>query len=324
MIMEKMNNIPEGLYDTIIIGGGPAGLTAGIYAARGRMNALLIESLSVAGQATIADSIENFPGIEKTSGFELTAGIKKQAEKFGLLCRTGTVEGVSLRESDGIPVCRVTDESGTHETLSVIIASGARPRKLGVPGEEEFTGKGVSYCATCDAAFFCEKVIVAVGGGDTAIQEALFLTRFARKVILVHRRDRLRATRVLQERALANEKMEFVWDSAVEEICGGEKVEKVTLRNLKDDKRSDIPCAGVFLFVGWEPNTAFLNDVVGVDEKGYIRVDSEMKTSASGIFAAGDCCHKSLRQVVTAAGDGASAAFSAQQYVDDLKGVAYK
>jgi len=321
--MQREKKMPEGIYDIVIIGGGPAGLTAGLYAARGRMSVLLLESLAVMGQATMTEMIENYPGVENAAGFDLISMFKKQAETFGLECCQATVTGVSLREKEGIPVWHVESDNGTWEALSVVIASGARPRKLGVSGEEEFLGKGVSYCATCDGAFFRGKDIVVVGGGDTAVQEALFLTRFAEKVTLVHRRERLRATKILQERVLANKKIEFVWESVLESINGGEKVEKVSVRNIKADSKTDIPCDGVFVFVGWEPNTGFAEEVAELDKKGYIVTDSEMRTSHDGVFAAGDCREKLLRQVVTACGDGATAAFSAQHYVEELKGTAY-
>lgn len=322
--MDKAKKLPENLYDIIIIGGGAAGFTAGLYAARGGMKVRLIESLSIMGQAAMTDMIENYPGVETSNGYDLISTFKKQAEHFGLECGTGTVKSVSAIEDHGIKAWRVEDENGAHEALSVIVASGASARKLGVPGEEEFLGKGVSYCATCDAAFFREKDIVVVGGGNTAVEEALFLTKFGKKVTVVHRRDRLRAIDLVKERAAANDKMEFVWDSVVEEVCGDALVEKVKVRNLKTDKVSDILCDGVFVFVGWIPNTGFIKDVVEMDDNGAVIIDLDMKTSAEGIFAGGDCCRKLLKQVVTACGDGATAAFAAQQYVDELKGIAYK
>ncbi|MEA3488991.1 MAG: thioredoxin-disulfide reductase [Candidatus Omnitrophota bacterium] len=322
--MKVNNGIPEGVHDMIIIGGGPAGLTAGLYAARGRMDVLLLESLTIMGQVTMTDLVENYPGIEKASGFEIISSFKKQAEAFGLRSRQGTVKKVSFREEGDIKVWQVGDENGVCEALSVLIASGARPKKLRVPGEEEFLGKGISYCATCDAAFFREKDIIVVGGGDTAVEEALFLTRFGKKVTLLHRRDRLRATRILQERAFANDKMDFIWDSVVEEIAGGEKVDGIKISNVKTGEKNDVPCEGVFIYVGWDPNTDFIEGGVEMDRNGHVIVDLEMKTSQEGIFAGGDCCKKHLHQIVTACGDGATAAFSAQRYVEEIKGMAYK
>ena len=312
------------VYDIIIIGGGPAGFTAGIYAARARMNTLLIESFSVMGQATMTEVIENYPGIERIGGFDFVSALKKQAEAFGLKTSQGTVKRISQPEEKGAPVWLVEDDNGTHEALSVIVASGARPKKLQVPGEKELLGKGVSYCAVCDAAFFRDKEVIAVGGGDTAVEEALYLARFAKKVKIVHRRDSLRAAKVLQERVFASKKMEFVWDSTVESINGADKVEKIIVKNVKTGEKKDIPCDGVFVFIGWHPNTDFIKDVVNENIKGGIMVDKEMRTSQEGVFACGDCCHKVLHQVVTACGDGAVAAFSAQQYVEELKGTAYR
>ncbi len=315
----------KNMRDIIIIGGGPAGYTAGLYAARARMNVLLVESLSVLGQAAMTEVIENYPGVEKTGGIELVMSFKKQAEAFGLECCQQTAKNISQRDESGSLVWRVEDETGVNESLALIIASGARAKKLQVPGEEEFAGRGVSYCATCDAPFFKEKDIVVVGGGDTAVQEALFLTRFGKKVTIVHRRDRLRASGILRERVSANKKMEFVWNSVVEEIRGAKTVEKVRVKDLKTGKKSDIPCDGVFIFTGWRPNTDFLGESgARMNKTGHVITDRDMKTSQDGIFAAGDCCEKSLNQVITACGDGAVAAFSAQHYVEKLKGTAYE
>ncbi|MBD3427285.1 MAG: thioredoxin-disulfide reductase [Candidatus Omnitrophica bacterium] len=319
-----MNKLPEGVRDIIIIGGGPAGLTAGLYAARAGMDVLLVESMSVIGQLTMTETVENYPGIEKIGGFELVSAFKKQAQSFGLENMMGTVKGVEAGQKQGLPLWKVHDENAVHEALSIIVTSGARPKKLEVAGETEFLGKGVSYCATCDGAFFREKDIVVVGGGDAAVEEALFLTKFGKKVTLVHRRNRLRAARVLQQRALNNDKMDFVWESVVERINGKDAVESITLKNRSTGKNSELPCNGVFIFVGWHPNTEFLGDKVDMNDRGAITVDSNMRTSRDGIFAAGDCTSKLLHQVVTACGDGATAAYASQQYVEELKGVAYK
>lgn len=317
-------DIPQDVHDIIIIGGGPAGLTAGLYAARGRMKTLMTESLSIMGQATMTDVIENYPGIEQSSGIELIMNFKKQAESFGLVSRAGTVKSVSRVESGGCPVWRIEDENGTAEALALIVASGAKAKKLGVLGEDAFLGKGVSYCATCDGAFFREKDIIVIGGGDTAVEEALFLTRFGRKVTVIHRKDRLRASGIVRDRAMASKNMEFVWDSVVEEIAGTETVKNVIVKNVKTGKISEVPCDGVFIFVGWQPNTGFLGDEVKKGADGSIIVDAEMRTSAEGVFAGGDCCQRPLHQVITACGDGAVAAFSAQHYVERLRGVEYK
>lgn len=319
-----MNKVPEGVYDIVVIGGGPAGLTAGMYAARGGMNVLLVESMAVMGQLTMTDEVENYPGLGKVGGFELVTNLKKQAESFGLKCVQGTVKSLSCEEKEGVRIWKVEDQNGIHETIAVIVASGARPKKLGVAGETEFISRGVSYCATCDGAFFREKDIVVVGGGDTAVEEALFLTRFGKKVTLIHRRDRLRAAKILQDRALNNKKMGFVWESFVEAIEGGDKVEKIIVKNVNTGQTSELPCDGVFVFVGWHPNTEFVEGTLELTEKGAIIVDGNMKTSQEGVFGAGDCTKKLLHQIVTACGDGATAAFAAQHYVEELKGIAYK
>lgn len=308
-------------YDVIIIGGGPAGLTAAIYTARARLKTLLLESFSVPGQAVITDHLENYPGFpDGINGFELIEKFKKQAENFGAELKVGNVERIEKDKNGWL----VEAEGRTYTSLSLIIASGARPRRLGVPGERELQRKGVSYCATCDGALYKDKEIALVGGGDTAIQEALFLTRFAKKVRVVHRRDRLRATKILQERALSNERIEFIWESKAVEILGKDRVSGVKIKNVKTGKETDVSCDGVFIFVGYSPNTDFIKRVLKLDKDGYIVSDSDMNTSKKGIFACGDCRRKLLRQVVTACGDGATAAFSAQKYVEDLKGAAYK
>jgi len=312
-------------YEVIIVGGGPAGLTAALYTSRARLKTLLIESFSVSGQAMLTDRVENYPGFpDGINGFELIGRIKKQVEKFGAEFKTGDVKKIQNYKEKDCRGWKVETEEGTYTTISLIIASGARPKKLDVPGEDRLHGKGVSYCATCDGALYKDKDIVLVGGGDSAIEEALFLTRFGRKVTLVHRRDRLRAAKVLQERAFANKKMEFVWDSKVMEILGKDKVGAVRVKNIKTEKEREISCEGVFIFAGYAPNTDFTKGLLELDKGGYIVTDSEVKTSRQGIFVCGDCRKKPLRQIVTACGDGAVAAFSSQQYIEEVKGTAYK
>ncbi len=309
------------IYDVVIIGGGPAGLTAAIYSGRARLKTLLIESFTVPGQAVVTSDIENYPGFPGTvSGFDLIEKFKKQAKEFGAEFKTGDVNGIARRDGSW----RLAMAEGSVDALSVIIASGARPRKLGIPGEEKFLGKGVSYCAVCDAAFFKNKDIAVIGGGDTAVEETIFLTKFASTVTQIHRRARFRATKILQERAIANKKIKYEWDSVVEKIEGNEKVEAIAVKNTKTGKEKKIPVEGVFIFVGYIPNTEFVKGLVDFDTEGYIITDSEMKTSAKGVFASGDVRKKLLRQVITAAGDGASAARSARFYVEELKGTAYK
>lgn len=322
----EVKRIPESTYDVVIIGGGPGGLTAGIYAARGGLKALLIEGAATASQIMVTDLIENYPGMpEGMNGYDLIERFKKQALQFGLEIRSGDVTAIGKArqgDMDGWEV--LTGAGSTFGALAVIVATGAYWRKLGVPGEETFIGKGVSYCATCDGPFCRNREVVVVGGGDTAIQEALFLTNFATKVTVVHRRHRLRASGILQKRAFANKKIEFAWNAAVDEITGGNFVEGVRIRDVGNpDVKREIPAEGVFIFVGLIPNTAIMKGLIDLDENGYIRTDNHMQTSTPGIFACGDCISKRLRQVVTACGDGATAAFSAQLYVDDVKGEAY-
>jgi len=319
------HNIPDHIYDIVIIGGGPAGLTAGLYAARAGLKTLLFEGVSSISQITVTDLIENYPGIpEGISGFELIERFKKQASQFGLEVLSNDVISITRRTRGDTETWEVKTEDIPYESLAIIIATGAYWRKLGVLGEDAFVGKGVSYCATCDGPLFKNRDVVVVGGGDAAVQEAIFLTNFARKVTIVHRRDRLRATKNLQKRAFANSKIEFAWNSVVEEISGADFVEKIKIRNVKSsDVTMEIPAAGVFIFTGLIPKTDIVHGVVDLDSGGYIIVDENMQTSAKGIFAGGDCIRKSLRQVITACGDGATAAFSAQHYVEELKGESY-
>ena len=299
--MDGFKNLPESTYDVIIIGGGPAGLTAAIYASRARLKTLLIESSSVVSQAAVTGGIENYPGFpEGVSGAELIERFKKQAKEFGTEFTIGSVRAIQACKQENAGIWQVdfgdtvgnADSNGANKSygaLSVIIATGARPRELSVPGEERLKGRGVSYCATCDGPFFKDKDIVVIGGGDTAVEEALFLTKFGKKVVLVHRRDRLRATKILQERAFSNEKIDIIWDSVVEEISGSEKVEAIRVMNLKTKKEEEISCDGVFIFAGLTPNTGFAKGVVELDNNGYITVDNALKTSQGRIFACGDC-----------------------------------
>ncbi len=303
-------------YDLVIIGGGPAGLTAGIYASRARLNVLLLEKVVPGGQVLVSDWIENYPGFpEGSSGYDLVNKMVEQAKQFGLAIESGQV--LSLDPSETVKKVELSDKTIT--TLSIIIATGASPRKLGVPGEDMFIGKGVSFCATCDGPFFKDSVVAAVGGGDTAVQESIYLTKFAKKVYLIHRRDELRATKILQERVMANDKIEVLWDSVLTGIGGGlTNVEKINVKNLKTDEEKEIPVSGCFIWVGTFPNTSFLKDSVKVDKYGFIIVNQNMETSAPGIFAAGDVRNTPLRQIVTAVGDAAIAAVSAEHYIENI------
>ena len=308
-------------YDLIIVGGGAAGLTVGVYAGRARMKTLLIEKMTPGGQTISTNVIENYPGFpEGISGPELMERMAKQAEKFGLEIAIDEVESIKFKTRKEIVVGTPKKE---YETLSVIIATGGEPRSLDIPGEKELKGRGVSYCATCDGPLFRGQEIVVVGGGNTAVQEALFLTEFGRKVTLVHRRDRLRATEVLQERALSHPRIDVIWDSVVIGIEGKVRVEGVRVRNKFSGREREIPARGVFILTGISPSTNFLRGFLDMDEKGYIITDGDMKTSQEGIYACGDCRQKQLRQIVTACGEGATAAIMAQHYVDRIKGTAY-
>jgi thioredoxin reductase (NADPH) len=305
------------IYDVVIIGAGPAGCAAGMYVGRARLRAAVIEQFSAGGQLLNYYRVENYPGFpEGIDAFELSDRFVKHMEVFGVERINATVEGIDNVQEK---IKKITTSAGVIETKSIIIASGATPKKLNVPGEKEFTGKGVSYCAVCDGPFYRDQDVVVVGGGDSALEEALYLTRFASKVFLVHRRDRFRATKILQDRVAENGKIATVMNSTVSEISGGnEGVQKITLFNKANQETSELPIKGVFVFVGLEPNTSFLPKEVKVNEQGFIITDERMQTSVEGVFAAGDVRVKPLRQIVTAVSDGAIAAFSASQYVESF------
>lgn len=301
-------------YQLIILGGGPAGLTAGLYAARDRLQVMLVEKGVVGGQVLVTDWIDNYPGFpEGISGFDLIEKMAAQAKRFELETKNANVVKVELSEGKN----KLVLESGGELTCeSLIICTGARPNKLGMPGEEEFTGKGVSFCATCDGPFFRDQEIVVVGGGDTAVQEADFLTKFASKVTVVHRRDELRATKVLQEKAFANERIEFIWNSNVVAIEGEKEVERVRIRN-NNGEESEIAVSGIFILIGTIPNNEILPlEQLGADKYGFIITDAEMGTKVPGVMAAGDIRSKRVRQVVNAAGEGAVAAIAAEHYLN--------
>jgi thioredoxin reductase (NADPH) len=302
-------------YQLIIIGGGPAGLSAGLYASRSKLDALLIEKAGLGGQILNAEMVENYPGFPQgISGAELGELIAQQATKYGLPTVFAEVQGIELK---GDEKAVITSE-GQYRAKAVIIAAGSEHSKLGVPGEEEFLGRGVSYCAMCDGAFFRDQVIAVVGGGNVAINDALFLTRFATKVMVIHRRDQLRATKILQDRAFANPRIEFVWDTVVNSITGDKQVREVKLRNVKTGKSSSLEISGVFVAVGLRPNTDYLRNLLNLDEVGFISVNGQMETEVPGIFAAGDIRAGSIRQVVSAAGDGATAAIAAERFISSV------
>lgn len=298
----------------VIVGGGPAGLTAGLYAARARLDVVMYERLSPGGQVLSTDWIENWPGDKDgVSGFDLADRMRDHALKFGLEIVSREVTGLS--RIDGKPVLHFAD--GQVQPGAVVLTMGAQPAVLGIPGETELTGKGVSYCGTCDGPFYREQTVVCLGGGDTAAEEALFLTKFAKKVYLVHRRDELRAAKILQERVLANDKIEMLWSHVPISINGGDGVKSITLKDLKQERQFDLDCDGVFVFVGTKPSTGFCTGAIELDERGFIKTFGDQKTSMPGVFAAGDCSSKLLRQIVVAAGEGATAAFAAQRYLEE-------
>ncbi|MCE5243618.1 MAG: thioredoxin-disulfide reductase [Syntrophobacteraceae bacterium] len=303
------------VYDIVIIGGGPAGLTAGLYAARARMKAVLVERMGFGGQLLTYERVDNYPGFpEGVGAFGLSELISAQALRFGLQTRNADVLGLDVNG----PVKTVRLADGTIQARTLVIASGASPHKLGIKGEIELTGRGVSYCAVCDAPFYRGQDVAVVGGGDTAVEEAIYLTKFANRVYLIHRRDKLRATPIICEKAFRNEKLQFVLSTIVTEVQGGDGgVESLVLQDRKTGGTSRLPVAGVFMFVGIRPNCDFLPPEIQRDECGFICTDKEMATSVPGVFAAGDVRVKALRQIVTAVGDGATAAFNAGKYVEN-------
>ena len=302
-------------YQLIIVGGGPAGLTAGLYSARGGFKVLLIEKEVIGGQIANADRVDNYPGFpEGISGFELARLIHQQATNHGLETMSGEVTGLTSRYGSNI----VNTTEGDFIAQAVIIAGGSQFRKLEVPGEGEFLGKGVSYCATCDGPLFRDKAVAVVGGGDTAVTDALSLSKFASSVKVIHRRNQLRASKVLQRKAQTNPKIEFIWDNVVTEVKGKEKLTDLVLKNTKNDTISLLAVDGVFVAIGLVPNTEYLRGVLPLDEGGYIITTELMETTVPGIFAAGDIRHNSVKQAIVAAGNGAVAALSAEWFIDSL------
>lgn len=304
------------MHDLIIIGAGPAGLTAGIYAGRYRLNTLILEKASVGGQIILSPTIENFPGFPGgISTQELIDRLKQQVEELGLKIESEEAVEIIPQDNTAGRSYSIKTKDKVYPAKAVIIACGAQARRLGVPGEERLIGRGVSYCATCDAPFFKDKEVAVIGGGDKAVEEALYLTQYAKKVNLIHRRDRLRASRILEEKAKQNPKINFVFENTIEEITGQNKVEAVKIKNVKNNVTADIICQGVFILVGITPNTSFVKNLLQADESGFIITGQDMKTSEDGIFAAGDCCKRSLYQVISAASDGAVAAACAHNYL---------
>lgn len=301
------------VYDLVIIGGGPAGLTAAIYGGRAGLKTVVIEQGIPGGQAAQTEKIENYPGFpEGIDGPELSVKMHEQAARFGAEFVSAAVESVDF---ESFPKA-VRAYGEAYRGRAVIIATGARPQRLGVPGEEQYSGRGVSYCATCDGAFFKGEDLVVVGGGDAAVEEALFLTHYAGSVTLVHRRDELRAQKLLQERARANPKMKFVWNSVIDRIEGDQKgVRRCLIRNLVSGEKRETACGGVFIYVGTAPATEFLPQNIAINQNRYIITNENLETSVAGVFAAGDCRYKPVRQVANAVGEGAVAAIMAEKYL---------
>ena len=305
------------MYDLIIVGGGPAGLTAGIYAVRSGLDTLVLDRSEISGQIALADIVENYPGFPSISGLELMEKYKSHAQEAGVKRKITDVLSVSSEGAKKI----VSTDSGDLESRAVIIATGANPKHLDVPGEEELISKGVSYCAICDGPFFRKKTVVVIGGGNSAITDALFLSKIARKVYVVHRRDRLRAAKILQDRAFATSNIEFIFNACVAEIVGSKgeirRVEKIAFNDLKSREIRELATDGVFIYVGIHPNTEIVN--VDKDEEGFIRTDRSLETSEKGIYAVGDCRDTNIWQLVAAVRDGALAATAANEYIENLK-----
>ncbi len=305
----------ESIYDVAIIGAGPAGMTAAIYLSRANFSTIMIERGVPGGQMINTEEIENYPSYGHILGSELSAKMFEHAKKFGAGYVYGDVKEVI--NGTGYKIINTGDKK--YKARTIIVATGAKPSFLGVKGEKELTGKGVSYCAVCDGAFFKERDVVVVGGGDAAVEEAIYLAKLARKVTLIHRRDSLRATKILQDRAFKNEKITFALNSVVKEITGEQNVEGVRISNVKTGEESVLPSDGVFIYVGTEPITSLVKNLGITDEKGYIITDENLESTVSGIFAAGDVRVKTLRQIVTAASDGSVAAIAVQQYLESLE-----
>lgn len=306
--------------NVIIIGSGPAGLTSALYTARANLEPLLFTGNEIGGQVSITNEVENYPGFpEGLTGPEMIERFQKQAERFG-----SRIEYAEVTEVDfDVQPFRIKSYDNEYEAKAIVIATGASPRKLGVSGEVDFTGRGVSYCATCDGFFFRDKDVIVVGGGDSALEEAVFLTKFASRVRVIHRRDELRAGFTLQERAKRNEKIEFVWDTVVTEINGDGAVESVQIKNVKTDEVSTLETEGVFIYIGHYPNSQLFKDKLEMDEHGYLITDRLTRTSVPGVFAAGEIADPVFRQVVTSAGEGCKAAIQGERYLAELEDRAY-
>ncbi len=302
-------------FDTVILGGGPAGLSAAIYAARGACSAAIIDTSMLGGQPTNYLELENYPGFGLVDGFDLMEKFEQHVDKFG-------VSKFPMQEIENVDLVSqiktIKTKEATFKAKTIIIATGAKARKLGIPGEKEFIGRGVSYCAVCDGAFYKDKIVAVVGGGNAAIEEAMYLTKFASKVYIIHRRDMLRADKIIQERAFKNEKIEFIFDTVAKEVLGENVVKTVVLENVKTNKVSNLQVDGVFPYIGFSPNVDGFKGQIAQDESGFIITDETMQTSVSGVFAVGDVRQTPLRQVITAASDGATGAVYAVKHLEKL------
>ncbi len=302
------------MYDVIIIGAGPAGLTAAIYTARAKLKTLIIEKMIPGGQVTTTHLVENYPGFtEPVNGFVLMNNFQKQAQNFGAEILTSK-EVVSIQKIGNLFKIKTIDKE--FESKSILIATGAKFKSLGIPGEEKFKGRGVSYCATCDGAFFKDKEVAVIGGGNSALEEALFLTKFVKKVYLIHRRKQFRADKIFQERVKENEKIETILSYIPLEIKGDNEVKSIVIQDVESGKKEELKVDGVFLFIGLNPNSEFLNNFVKTDENGYILVNENFETNIKGCFAAGDVIKKKVRQIATAVGDGAAAGVNIKDYIE--------
>ena len=305
-------------FDTVILGGGPAGLSAGIYASRGAISTAIVDINMFGGQPSNYLELENYPGFSVVGGYDLMEKFEEHADKFGVQkFPMMEIEKIDLKSNPKVILTKDTE----FRAKSVIIATGAQPMKLGVPGEKEFVGRGVSYCAVCDGAFYREKTVAVVGGGNAAVEEAMYLTKFADKVYVIHRRDELRADKIVQERAFKNEKIEFIWDSVVKEILGDDLVHTAVLENVKTKEIKKLPVDGVFPYIGITPSVEKISGQLEQDAGGFIMTDETMKTSLDGVYAVGDVRHTPLRQVITAASDGAIGAVYAVKYIETLKDI---
>lgn len=305
-------------YDIVVVGGGPGGLTAGMYGARANMKTVVVERYQPGGQIANTADVEDYPGFEHIAGAELAMRMADHARKFGL--EVVSDEVVEIRSEGQYRKVAVGAGGTTYVGKAMVVCTGGSPVLLNVPGEKEFAGKGVSYCAICDGAFFRGQVIAVVGGGDAAVEEAMFLTKFGSKVLVIHRRDQLRAQKVIQQRAFANPKLEFIWDSVVEAVNGDTKVRSLTLKNVKSGEHSTLEVAAVFVFIGFHPNTSMLPKEVAKNDRGYIVTDFKMETSVPGIFACGDVRDQLVRQITNAVGDGTTAAMAAVYRIEKING----